>query len=231
MEFVPVAHIENDFKEKFGIPKQGGMAQSVLSRVVFEGEYADPNALRGIEGFSHIWLLWEFSKSKRGSFSPTVRPPVLGGNERMGVFATRSPNRPNPIGMTSVRLEKAVLSGDGAPYLIVSGADLLDGTPIYDVKPYIARDCHPDAHEGFNSKPRPRLEVVFDEEGDGIEGLDPAIRQQLAEILSFDPRPSYQDDPDRVYGMHYAELNVKFSVREGVLKVTSASAFEEQSNS
>ena len=228
MEFVPVAHIENDFKEKFGIPKQGGIAASMRSRVVFEGEYADPVALRGIEGFSHIWLLWEFSKSKRGDFSPTVRPPVLGGNERMGVFATRSPNRPNPIGMTSVRLERAVLSGEGAPYLIVSGADLLDGTPIYDVKPYIAGDCHPDAREGFNSRPKPPLDVVFDEECEGAASLSPLYRQQLTEILSADPRPQYQDDPERVYGMHFADLNVRFRVEGGKLTVISAGKYPQE---
>ena len=228
MEIYPVAHIENDFKEKFGIPNQSGITAGMLSRVVFEEGYRDPQALRGIDGFSHIWLIWEFSKNRSRGFSPTVRPPALGGNERMGVFATRSPNRPNPIGMSSVRLVEAVTEGPGAPYLTVAGADLMDGTPIYDIKPYIRRDCHPEAHEGFNSVQRPRLSVSFLEGGEGLDMLSPEEAGRIREVLSFDPRPAYQEDPERVYGMRFGEYNFRFRIEGTSLTLISAERADEQ---
>ncbi|MBQ7160822.1 MAG: tRNA (N6-threonylcarbamoyladenosine(37)-N6)-methyltransferase TrmO [Clostridia bacterium] len=214
-----VARIRNDLKEKFGVPRQSGLAEHIVSRVVFEPGFRDPEWIRGIEGFSHLWLLWEFSEVKNHDRSPTVRPPRLGGNERMGVFATRSPYRPNNIGLSSVRLI-AVEDGAEGGILVVSGADLMDGTPIIDIKPYIPfTDSHPDAVSGFvDSRPYETLDVEIPA---GAEASVPeAAREGLRELLSLDPRPAYQDDPERTYGIAYADLDVRFRVEGRTLTVT-----------
>ena len=215
----PVAHIESDFAEKFGIPRQSGLVDALRAWVVFEPPYRDPSALRGIEQFSHIWLLWQFTQAMREGWSPTVRPPRLGGNTRVGVFATRSPFRPNPIGLSCVRLEKVEQDPARGPVLLVRGADLLDGTPIYDIKPYIPfADSRPDAAEGYTAQTRTyRLEVCCPEALRA--SLAPEQWEALAGVLAGDPRPSYQDDPARVYGMRFAGYEVRFTVAEGVLTV------------
>ena len=213
MELKIIARIRNGYREKFGIPRQSGLAP-VLSRIVFEKEYRDANALRGLEGFSHLWLIWGFSANEtrqQEAFRPTVRPPRLGGNERVGVFATRSPFRPNPIGLSSVQLNQVIETTEG-PVLEVLGADLMDGTPIYDIKPYLPQfDSHADARCGFVEDHEFRtLDVVFAE---GVKDLIPdADREALKQALSQDPRPQYQDNPDRIYGMKYADLDVRFKV-------------------
>lgn len=212
MEMTPIAHIKSDFSEKFGIPRQSGLVEELRASIVFEPPYRDPSALRGIEGFSHIWLIWEFSQAKREGWSPTVRPPRLGGNKRLGVFATRSPFRPNPIGLSCVRLAEVRQDRELGPVLVVAGADLMDGTPIYDIKPYLPyADCKPDAVGGFASIPKEAsLEV------DCPETLLTAVpedkRPALLAVLAQDPRPQYQDDPGRVYGMSFAGLEVRFRV-------------------
>ena len=214
----PVAHIFNDYKEKFGIPRQSGRAASVLSRIVFEPEFQAPEALRGIEGFSHLWLLFDFSLAHKDSFSPTVRPPRLGGNTRVGVFASRSPFRPNSIGLSVVRLVRVEKTTDGC-VLIVAGADILDGTPIYDVKPYLPyADAIPNAKGGYTDEtPKRTLFVRF---SDGTkEKIAPDKLQGLIEILSEDPRPSYQDDKERVYKMRFAEYDISFTVDGETLSV------------
>lgn len=206
-----VAYIRNGFTEKFGVPRQSGLAEHIVSRIVFEPGYRDPEWIRGIEGFSHLWLIWKFSEVRNHDRSPTVRPPRLGGNERMGVFATRSPYRPNNIGLSCVRLV-SVEDGQEGKELIVSGADLMDGTPILDIKPYIPyTDCRRDASGGFtDTREFPTLEVFIpDELGEKIPGDS---REGLREILSLDPRPAYHDDPERVYGMIYAGMEIKFKV-------------------
>lgn len=215
----PIAHIENDFPTKFGIPRQSGLVSSLRSRIVFAPEYHSPDAFRGLEDYSHIWLIWEFSQAVRQKWSPTVRPPRLGGNTRMGVFATRSPFRPNPIGLSVVQLEEIVLHGKDAPYLTVSGADLMHGTPIYDIKPYLPHiDSHPEARGGFAvSAAAHRLEVVFPEQW--LKKVPEALREGLTEVLAQDPRPSYQHDPERVYGFAFAQFEVKFTVCDTVLTV------------
>lgn len=217
-----IARIRSDFPEKFGIPRQSGLVDALRAQVVFEPEYRSPEALRGLEGFSHIWLIWQFSQAVREGWSPTVRPPRLGGNARMGVFATRSPFRPNAIGLSSVRLEGIDLHTPDGPVLRVAGADLMDGTPIFDLKPYIPyADSHPDAVGGFaGSAPQEALEVDFPPEL--LELVPPDRREALLGVLAQDPRPSYQDDPERVYGFAFAGINVRFSVREGVLRVSGA---------
>ena len=214
-----IAHIHTDFPTKFGIPRQSGIIASLQGKIVFEPEYRITEAVRGLEDFSYIWLLWEFSKAMRDTWSPTVRPPRLGGNVRKGVFATRSPFRPNPIGLSSVRLERVDIDPKLGPVLYVSGADLMDGTPIYDIKPYIAyTDSHPDAVSGFASTPAEYLlEVDFPEEL--LQQVSENQRESLIEILAHDPRPQYQDDPDRVYGMEFGGMEVKFQVEEMRLKV------------
>ena len=214
-----IARIENDFKEKFGIPRQSGLVKGTRSRIVFEPEYRNPDALRGIEGFSHLWLIWAFSKAERETWSPTVRPPRLGGNARMGVFATRSPFRPNAMGLSCVELIDVKLHTADGPVIIVGGADLLDGTPIYDIKPYLPHaDCHPEATGGFSAeKVGYGLKVDFPQAL--LEKIDAEQRDVVIELLSQDPRPSYQSDPARVYGMRYGRWNVKFTVEDGVLKV------------
>ena len=211
-EIRPVAHIENDYVEKFGIPRQAGLAKAPLSCIVFEPDFRDPEALRGLEDYSHIWLIWEFSQSKREDWSPTVRPPRLGGNTRMGVFATRSPFRPNPIGLSCVEIARIDLHTDKGPLIFVRGADLMDQTPIYDIKPYIPyADAHPEAKEGFTATtPRHTLQVEIDEEWYQIFGW--TFCEEVREILRQDPRPAYQNDPDRVYGMKYGNCDIRFRV-------------------
>ena len=214
-----IAHMENDFTGKFGIPRQSGLASSVKSRIVFEPEYRNPDALKGLEEFSHIWLIWQFSESVREDFSPTVRPPKLGGNERKGVFATRSPFRPNALGLSSVKLEEILRDDPDGPVLLVSGADLMNGTPIYDIKPYIPyADIHADASEGFTAyTDQKTLKVRFETEFP--DTFPEEKKQALQEILSQDPRPAYQRDPERIYGCSYAGYEVRFRVREEVLTV------------
>ena len=213
-----IAKIHTPFREKFGIPRQSGLA-SVPGEIVFEKPYRNPDALRGLEGFSHLWLIFSFSESVREDFSPTVRPPRLGGNRRMGVFATRSPFRPNAIGLSCVRLEKIEQTERG-PVIYVRGADLLDGTPILDIKPYLPlADCHPEATGGFAEDVKDyALNVQIPDEIK--ERIDNEALAVITEILSEDPRPSYQDDPSRIYHMDYAQYALSFTVAEGVLTVT-----------
>ena len=215
-----IAKIHNDFKEKFGIPRQSGLSGEMKSRIVFEPEYRNPEALRGIEGYSHLWLIWQFSLVETDKWSPTVRPPRLGGNKRVGVFATRSPFRPNPLGLSSVKLESIEITKNEGTVLIVSGADLLDGTPIYDIKPYIAySDCHTDAVSGFADPVREyHLNVVFCKEL--LSLIDISKRNSLIKILEQDPRPSYQNDSDREYGMRFSDYEIFFKVDENTLTVT-----------
>ena len=215
-----IAHIHTAFPTKFGIPRQSGLVDSLRGEVVFTPEYRNADAVRGLEDFSHIWLVWQFSGAVRDSWSPTVRPPRLGGNTRMGVFATRSPFRPNPLGLSSVKLEAIEHRPDVGPVLIVRGADLMDGTPIYDIKPYIPyADCHPDASEGFTGQTRMHLlQVEFPP--DLLAQVPAADRAALTGVLASDPRPSYQHDPERVYGMEFAGLEVHFRVDGEVLTVT-----------
>ena len=208
-----IARIHTDFPTKFGIPRQSGIVASLKGRIVFEPEYRNAEAVRGLEEFSHIWLIWEFSEAVRDTWSPTVRPPRLGGNVRKGVFATRSPFRPNPIGLSSVKLESIEIDPKLGPILHVSGADLMDGTPIYDIKPYIAyTDSHPEAISGFASKPAEYLlEVDFPEAL--LQKVNPELRESLIEVLAHDPRPQYHDDSERVYGMAFSGFEVKFQVK------------------
>ena len=215
-----IARIKTDFPEKFGIPRQSGILHMLEATVVFEPEYRNPDALRGVEGFSHLWLVWKFSEAVTEEWSPTVRPPRLGGNVRKGVFATRSPFRPNPIGLSSVRLLR-VEEGKNGKELVVSGADLMDGTPIYDIKPYLAfSDSHPDAIGGFSDEHlSDALAVSFPE--DLKSDFPPEKMDALVEILKQDPRPSYQDDPDRIYGFLFAGFEIRFRVCDGHLTVCS----------
>lgn len=215
-----IAKIHNDFKEKFGIPRQSGLSGELTSRIVFEPEYRNPDALRGIDGYSHLWLIWQFSEAIREDWSPTVRPPRLGGNKRVGVFATRSPYRPNPIGLSSVRLEKIEVTESEGTVLIVSGADLLDGTPIFDVKPYIAySDCHTDAVSGFADPVKEyALKVDFCKEL--LSKVHISKQNSLIKILEQDPRPSYQNNPEREYGMRFADYEIFFKVDGDTLTVT-----------
>ena len=219
-----IARMHSAFPTKFGIPRQSGLVNSLRSRIVFAPEYRNPDAFRGLEDFSHVWLIWEFSQAVRQKWSPTVRPPRLGGNTRMGVFATRSPFRPNPVGLSAVQLEEVVLHGADAPYLVVSGADLMNGTPIYDIKPYLPHiDSHPDARGGFAvPAAEHRLKVVFPEQW--LEKVPEQLRDGLTEVLAQDPRPSYQHDPERVYGFGFARLEVKFTVDGDVLTVCGVTA-------
>ena len=209
----PVARIRCDLPEKFGIPRQAGIVPALEGRIVFEPAYRDPEALRGIEGFSHLWLIWQFSEAVRpeGDWSPTVRPPRLGGNARMGVFATRSPFRPNALGLSCVRLLAVERDPELGMVLRVGGADLMDGTPIYDVKPYVPyADCHPEALSGFAPDPGATLEVDFPP---ALEARIPAEkRQALRGVLENDPRPRYQSDPERLYGLRFGAQNVRFTV-------------------
>lgn len=219
MDITPIAHLRSDFPTKFGLPRQGTLAADVLGRVEFLPEFRNADALRGIEGFSHLWLLWGFSGNRQEGWNPTVRPPRLGGNTRVGVFATRSPYRPNPIGMTCVKLESVDYDGENAPVLYISGVDMMDMTPIYDIKPYIPyADCIPQATGGFTDEhQKAPLTVDFPEEL--LELISPSQRQSLICSLSNDPRPAYQNDPERIYGLDFAEFDVRFSVDGTVLTV------------
>lgn len=213
-----IAHIETAFPEKFGIPRQSGLVPQLRGRIVFGPPYRVREAFRGLEDFSHLWLIWEFSQARRESWSPTVRPPRLGGNTRMGVFATRSPFRPNPLGLSCVELDSIDWDAPDGPALWVRGADLLDGTPIYDIKPYLPyADSRPDAKGGFAPAAPEPLAVDLPEEL--LAGWPPETLEALRAVLAEDPRPSYQEDPDRVYGMAFGSWNVKFTVREGTLTV------------
>ena len=219
MEMKPIAHIRNDYTAKFGIPRQSGLVEQVQSTIVFEPEYRNADAFRGIEGWSHLWLIWIFSEAVRDTWSPTVLPPRLGGKTRMGVFATRSPFRPNPIGLSSVKLTGFDLHSKDGPVLYVAGADLMDGTPILDVKPYLPyTDSHPDAIGGFAEPVREyHLDVVFPEEW--MSQVPERLREPVLGLLAQDPRPSYQNDPDRVYGVAFGGYDFRFRVRDGVLTV------------
>jgi len=213
-----IAHIRSDFPEKFGIPRQSGLVPELRATVVFEPEYRVADALRGITGFSHLWLIWQFSKAVREEWSPTVRPPRLGGNERMGVFATRSPFRPNAIGLSSVELVGVGEEAGLGTVLYVAGADLMDGTPIYDIKPYLPyADSHPTARGGF--APAAKEEIAVECAEKLLASVPPERRAALLGVLAQDPRPSYQDDPERVYGMSFAGCEVRFRVADGVLRV------------
>ena len=220
MNIDPIAYIRTDFSDKFGIPRQSGRVPALQGRIIFEPAYRNPDALRAIDGFSHLWLLFEFSVSHRETWSATVRPPRLGGNTRVGVFASRSPFRPNPIGLSCVKLERIEQTQNGLE-LIVGGVDLLDGTPIFDIKPYIPyTDCQPQAAAGYTQDTsRYRLEVTFPE--DLLQKLPKEKREAVICCLAEDPRPSYQDDPDRLYSMRFMDYDVRFHVRGGMLTVTA----------
>lgn len=221
LELKQIAHICSPFPTKFGIPRQSGLVDALRATVVFEPEFRNADALRGLEGFSHLWLIWEFSEARRDGWSPTVRPPRLGGNARMGVFATRSPFRPNPLGLSCVRLEGIRHDATLGAVLDVSGADLMDGTPIYDVKPYLPyADCKPEAVGGFAASGEGRLLTVQADET-LLAGLPARTREALLGVLAHDPRPSYQNDPDRVYGMAFGGCEVRFSVDGETLTVRS----------
>ena len=217
----PIAHMQSDFGGKFGIPRQSGLVDDLRSTIVFQPEYRNADALRGIEGFSHLWIIWQFSQAVGKEWSPTVRPPRLGGNTRMGVFATRSPFRPNNLGLSCVTLLGVERTEDLGTVLHVGGADLLDGTPIFDIKPYITYcDCHPDALGGFTQEAGDYLlQVDFPAELLGV--LPEEKRDAAVGVLSHDPRPSYQQQPGRVYGMTFAGCNIRFTVEDGVLHVIS----------
>ncbi len=221
-EWKTIARIHTDFPEKFGVPRQSGLIPELKGTVVFEPEYRNPDALRGLDGFDYVWLLWGFEGTGKESWSPTVRPPRLGGNRRMGVFATRSPFRPNPIGLSSVRLEAVEQTGQG-PVLRVSGIDMRDGTPIYDIKPYVPyADSHPEARGGFTQDTAyEELSVSFPEEL--LAQVDPEKREALLAVLRQDPRPHYQEDPERVYGMAFGPYEVRFSVEGRTLSVRELS--------
>lgn len=207
-----IAHVRSDFSSKFGVPRQSGLVPALEADVVFAPEFRNPDALRGLEGFSHLWLIWVFDRAVRAQWSPTVRPPRLGGNARLGVFATRSPFRPNPVGLSVVELAGIEETADRGPVLHIRGADLMDGTPVLDIKPYLPyADCIPEAAGGFAAVPAGEtLEVDIPPEL--LERVPPERREALRGVLALDPRPRYQEDPDRVYGFGFAGLEVRFSV-------------------
>jgi len=221
-----IAHIHTDFPEKFGIPRQSGLIPELMGTIIFEPAYRNPDALRGLDGYDYIWLLWGFQGTERAEWSPTVRPPRLGGNRRMGVFATRSPFRPNPIGLSSVKLEEIGQGADG-PFLRVSGIDMRAGTPIYDIKPYLPyADSHADARGGFSDAVEypfrtDELDVEFPNHL--LAQIAPQKRQALMSVLKQDPRPHYQQDPGRIYGMTFDRYNVQFMVDGNRLSVTGIS--------
>lgn len=222
---VPIAHFRSAFPTKFGIPRQSGIVPELRGRIVFKPEYRNMDALRGLEGFDYLWIIWEFSANKtqaeRGatSWQPTVRPPLLGGNTQMGVFATRSPYRPNPLGLSSVQIESIEMTPTEGPVIHVLGADLMDGTPIYDIKPYVTyADCHPEARSGFVDERRwQELEVIFPEKLQ--RHFSTGSLTALTRVLALDPRPQYQDNPDKTYGMPYEGYDIRFRVVNGVLTV------------
>ena len=215
-----IARIHTDFKEKFGIPRQSGIINELVGRIVFEPEYRRKEAFRGLDGYSHLWIIWQFSEAVRDEWSPTVRPPRLGGNKRIGVFATRSPYRPNPIGLSSVKIEKIDLEASDGPIIYVKGADMLDGTPIYDIKPYLPfTDCHPDAQGGFADEVKEyKADVVFPD--DLLEKIDTGDRKALISILENDPRPSYKRDATESYGMSFSRYEITFRAEDGRITVT-----------
>lgn len=228
MEIKPIAFIRTEFPEKFGVPRQSGLARNLKGRIIFEPEYRNPDALRGLDGFSHIWLIWEFSANRTTSpWQPTVRPPRLGGNAHMGVFATRSPFRPNPLGLSCVKIHSVELSTPDGPVVTVLGADLMDGTPIYDIKPYIRyADSRPEAVCGYVDALEERsLKVVFPSEL-SVKIADTEVIPSLVETLRLDPRPSYHDDPQREYGLSFAGYNIRFHVSGNVLEVTDVTPIE-----
>ena len=229
-----IARIHNDFPTKFGIPHQSNRLDALKATIVFEPEYRVPEAFRGLEEYDYIWLIWQFSEAVRENWSPTVRPPRLGGNTRMGVFATRSPFRPNSIGLSSVRLEKTELHPELGPVLHISGADLMNGTPIYDIKPYLPyADSHPEVRGGFTDEIEDyRLEVEFPETL--IEKVPEEQREALMEVLANDPRPRYQNKPDKIYGLAYGSHDIHFTVKDKTLKVCDVTelkeSFDKQNN-
>ena len=212
-----IARIENDYTDSFGIPRQSGLCEAVLSRIVPEPGFSMREAFRGIEEYSHLWLIWGFSKNENAGWHPTVQPPRLGGNARVGVFATRSPFRPNGLGLSCVRLVEAAVDAPDGPYLIVAGADLMNGTPIYDIKPYLPyADAFPEARVN-EALARNRLAVQFPGEAEAL--LPDEKRAVLTELLSLDPRPAYQDDPARIYGFRFGGFHIRFRVEDGILTV------------
>ena len=224
MEIKPIARFRSPFSSKFGIPKQAGLVAELEGQIVFEPEYRNPDFLRGMEGFDFLWLIWEFSANRHKANSPVVRPPVLGGNEKVGVFATRSPFRPNNIGLSSVRISRIEWETSKGPVVHVKGADLMDGTPIYDIKPYVVyADCHPDVRCGFvDDRKWAKLDVEISEEMNEYlkeQGLTDAKIEILKEVLAQDPRPHYQKDPHKVYGMPYEGMDIHFSVSDHTLTV------------
>lgn len=224
MEIKPIAHFCSPFNSKFGIPKQAGLVEELEGEIVFEPEFRNADALRGIEGFDYLWLIWEFSANRHAAKSPVVRPPILGGNEKIGVFATRSPFRPNNIGLSSVRLSYVEWKSKCGPVIHVKGADLMDGTPIYDIKPYVVyADCHPDVRSGFvDERKWGMLQVKISEEVKKhlqSQGLSADKIAVLKKVLAQDPRPHYQNKNDRVYGMSYERLDIHFRVKKGILTV------------
>lgn len=224
MEIKPIAYFHSPFSSKFGIPKQAGLVADLEGRIVFEPEYRNPDYIRGLDGFDFLWLVWEFSANKHKANSPVVRPPVLGGNEKVGVFATRSPFRPNNIGLSSVRISKIELATAKGPVVHVKGADLMDNTPIYDIKPYVVyADCHPEARSGFvDERKWDRLDVVIPEDEQEClikKGLTLDKIKVLKDVLAQDPRPHYQNNPDKIYGMPYEGLDIHFKVDGRKLKV------------
>lgn len=224
MEIRPIARFHSPFSSKFGIPKQAGLVENLEGSIMFEPEYRNPDALRGIDGFDYLWLIWEFSANKHQANSPVVRPPVLGGNEKMGVFATRSPFRPNNIGLSSVRLSRVEWDTDNGPIVHVKGADLMDGTPIYDIKPYVVyADSHPEARSGFvDTRKWEQLDVMMTDEVYARLlrlGLTSGKIEVLKKVLAQDPRPHYHKNPLKTYGMPYEGMNIHFKVCDGVLEV------------
>lgn len=214
-----IARLHSDFSTKFGVPRQSGLVEALRAAVIFEPEFRVPEAVRGLEEFSHLWLIWQFSQNQREDWSPTVRPPRLGGNRRLGVFATRSPFRPNPIGLSCVELEAVTQDPALGPVVTVRGADLMDGTPILDIKPYLPyADCHPEAVGGFAAA-QAGAKLTVDIPAPWREHLSPERLLALEGVLAQDPRPSYQDDPERVYGMEFAGLEIRFRVAGGRLTV------------
>lgn len=220
MEIEPIAYIETDFPEKFGIPRQSGLARELPGKIVFFPKFKNPEALRGLTEYTHLWLIWEFAADRPYVWSPTVRPPRLGGNKRMGVFATRSPNRPNRLGLSAVKLERIEKDSKLGTVIIVSGSDLMNGTLIYDIKPYLRyADCIPDASDGFALTETASLRVSFPAEL--LDKVPEDKRAALIEVLSQDPRPQYQNDPERIYTMSFADLEISFSADESSLEVVS----------
>ena len=229
MELELIARVRTDFPAKFGIPRQSGMVAELTGEIVFESRFRSPDALRGIEQFSHLWILWGFSEVKQENWSATVRPPRLGGNQRVGVFASRSPFRPNPVGLSCVKLLNVIRDDPRGPVLKIGGVDMMDGTPVYDIKPYVPHaDCRPEAVGGFSDAHRnDRLNVDFPEEF--LKKVPSDKREALIGVLAGDPRPSYQDDPQRVYGFAFAGLEVKFRVTGDCLSVTDLLPSEQNS--